>query len=221
MHTHSNQTRHFIANIPIHSAFEARYLTERFLDSGSVFGAFDPSHGMTRILFSKDITLYEQNLNKLGPVAKVRDLNFSVQVNAHAVINSQHVKRLLDGSFALVGTLSTFDGRFRDVKKPQITTIDQWKLSMPPSDVVTFASRFIERADRNGFRRPYLLMNNNCVSEIFVILDRMYRYSDAQLQAIVDAAEGEWIPSEAPKSFVARGLLNMETGKLPPVNDEI
>jgi hypothetical protein len=200
----------FIASIPIERATGANLVLSYFLSPRREPLFVDPGHAMIRVLFSKDIDIYQQSLQSLIYVGSVRELVLSMDSNMQFSFNPVMLTRVADGSLALVSTIFTFEAKFgihgENFKKPT----EQWRLKMTDEQVSEFVSRYIQGAENRAASQTYSLNKANCSSEMLKIFDDMFEYSEDQLANISKVKNREWIPAQLPSALNARGLLDLE-----------
>jgi hypothetical protein len=219
-HRNTHSDGFYIASVPVNAAYETRFLLEHFIIGKNTPMPIDPGHTMVRVLFNSDVQIFEQRAGKTGLAYTTRELIFSIQSSGKFEANPELITRVIDGSFAIVGSVFTFPAKFQKHTGPNGLQVEQWKLTLSPAETSAFVKNYIEKANRDVAKHSYLLGTANCVTELFRIFDKMFTYSNSQLNNIANARDGEWIPSESPRALEARSLIKGDS-KMPDVNAEL
>ncbi len=207
-----------IAEIPLNKIVETRLLVQNF-DIGFGVLKVSPGHVMIRYLFSEDVVLRTQTLGQPVKEKHVRDLYFSAHTHEPYVLDAQLPTKVVDGSYAFAMGVFTFDGKFAD--DPMTFPVEQWHIQLPVSTMADFATRYIALSSRILLSTHYHLVENNCASVLFKLFDRMLTYTPAQKNEIVKHYASDYIPTQSPPAFEARGIFNVSTDKLRDLNDEV
>ena len=182
------------------------------------FGIWPQGHGQLCFVFNEDIDLIPQLTDTdQTKISKVKKLVFSIhgttipnkQMNFQTAMNSEIT------TIYMLGSLSD-DIDFAVAQKKH--TIEQHLLNVTFNEKPIIFRNLMTHSNNIGYSRIFNLTDNNCVSELFKVLDNSFNQMHTKINELMKTDISRFMPSEVANYFRKLGIYSIRLPDINPVN---
>lgn len=182
------------------------------------FGVWPQGHGQLRFVFDKPVTLIPQLTNTdRTKVEKIKDLVFSV--HGTTVPNKEmNFQTVLNGEITSVFMIGSLNDGIKYAVAQEKHTIEQHLLKLNNEEKVAIFNNLLNHSQTIGYTRVFNLTDNNCVSELFKILDNSFNDFNNKLNNLLKSDISRFLPSETAGYFKRLGIYKQRLEDINPNN---
>jgi hypothetical protein len=182
------------------------------------FGIWPQGHGQLCFVFEEPLTLIPQLTNvDRTKIEKVKKLVFSIhgttvpnkEMNFQTAMNSEITTIFMMGSL------------IDDIKysvAQEKHTIEQHLLKLTIQEKVSIFKNLMNHSNTIGYTRLFNLTDNNCVSELFKVLDNSLNDFNSKINEIMKSDFTRLLPTETANYFKKLGIYNTRLEDINPKN---
>ena len=205
----------YVAKIPLNDIEKVIFQEEHF-KRDVISEKLPISHAQMRIIFSQPVEMVSQVKNTTSKRIMVKDLVLSAQGVAGRGFSYDPIQGGFDGSTLNIYGVFTLDYKKNHSLVEQDNKIKQYELNMTQEEKMNYVKEWIRISELKSTSETYHILNTNCGTSQFYVLDRSVKYTEQEKKKI-SSFKGKMnskTPSFSKYSLEIRGLFKEELSLL-------